>query len=367
MDTKTFLQTYQNQVKPYYNQFFKYWKAEAKKAGTLPTEMLDKFIDIYPRGKQLRGALSVLGYQVSGGKDMEQMHKASIVVELLETSILIADDIFDKDEIRRGVPTIYRQWEKKLPKQKELAQNIAFITALNGYYLALHALSLTKFSPHIIQKALEFYTRSGIFTGFGEAMDIYTPAQTIKQKQSSTDNIHKYKTIWYSAILPLKFGAILANASDARLSKIENYAQILGSIFQIQDDILGSFGDPAITGKANDQDIKEGRWTILIEGLFQTLSKNSLMQKTETKQVSAGEFKKDLEKLKQIMQKSNRTYSDIKIIKQLLTNYQVVDKAKQKAQSLLNEGLKIIAKITKNQDQQDTLKNLLYFVLERKK
>ena len=359
MTIQQLLTTYQTQAKPHYQQFFQFWTQEFQKTGPVTSKLIEKFIDLYPRGKQFRGALSVLGYQLSGGNDLDQMYKASITLELLETSVLIEDDIFDKDEIRRGVPTIHKQWEQELTDldpalQQEMARNMAIITVTNGYYLATHALSRTTLPPQRIQQALEFYSYSVVLTWIGEILDIYSVKTNSSQKKDSAQTIHQYKTIWYTAILPLSFGAILAGAGQKQLDSIKQIATIIGSIYQIQDDILGSFGDPKITGKTNNQDIQEGRWTILIELLSKELSIQTSIQEDE-------------QIFTTLMSKPTRTPEDIQTIKQLLQKYDIVNKAKDIAKQQADKSQHLIPKITNNKDHQNTLKNILQFLLTRQK
>ena len=375
MEAKTLLANYQREVEKIYPQIFAFWQREAQKAGIITQTILVKFFDLYPRGKQFRGALAVLGYELAGGQDRKAILEASVVLELMETAILIADDVFDQDEKRRGVATIHKQWEKFLrhtaldaassPIQTRrsrcntgmtktarihFGESMAQTTAIIGFHLALWVLAQAKFSEKIKNQVLKFYCESLIQTGFGEALDMASSWQSLKAKQGSAKLIHEYKTVRYSTVLPLKFGAIWAGKQDKIwLADLERYALALGRIFQIQDDIIGSFGDPKITGKANDSDIKEGRWTILMEWLW----------------VKAGGADRDM--IQRIMAKSQRLKAEVGQIKALMQKYQVVPLAQKKAQAYLQAGLRVMPNLTRDKKQQDTLTNLLRFMLERNK
>jgi len=357
MEAKEYLVWYKKSSQKYADKFLKKWQREAGEDSQISKEMVVKFIDLYPRGKMLRGALSVLGYQVAGGEDLKEMLKASIVMELMETSILIADDIFDRDEIRRGIPTIHRQWQDKLQVTSFKLQDrihygnsMAQITSIFGFHLIPLVLVETRFTREIKEKALSFYCQGLIKTAFGEALDISSSWQDVKEKQLSSQQIHDAKTVWYSAILPLTFGAILAGKKDDKwFLDLKQYAQILGRIFQIQDDIIGSFGDPKKTGKSNTSDIADGRWTVLVEILWK----------------KAG--KKDREILERVFGKSKRSDSEIKQVKDLMVKYEVVELARKRAERYLKEGLRIIPKITKNKKYEETMRELLYFMIKRAK
>ena len=76
--------------------------------------------------------------------------------------------------------------------------------------------------------------------------------------------MHRLKTAAYSFQAPLVTGALLAGARDDVVEQLEHLAHLLGSCYQIIDDVLGTFGDEAQTGKPTDSDLREGKMTVLI-------------------------------------------------------------------------------------------------------
>jgi len=362
MTAKNFLTWYKKASKKYAERFLAKWQKEAEKAGGIPEELVRRFSDLYPRGKMLRGALSVLGYQAAGGKDLQEMLKASMAMELMETSILIADDVFDRDKIRRGLPTIHEQWKRlatrHLPQatSQHYGESMAHLTSIVGFHLIPLALAETSFSREVKEKALNFYCFSLIQTSFGEAMDISSflfPARS-NSAYAGLDlaglaaKIHQLKTVEYSAILPLTFGALLAGKKKGKwLENLQKYAQCLGRVFQIQDDIIGSFGNPAKTGKSNTSDISDGRWTVLVEVLWEKANA------------------KDKQVLGKIFEKSKRGVGEIKAVKGLMVKYGVVGLARERAQGYLEEGLGMVPKVTGDKKYRETLESLLKFVISR--
>ena len=351
MQVQSFLVNYQKKARPVYENFFKFWQQKANQAGNIPLEMLAKIAALYPQGKQVRGALTVLGFELAGGKMNKDIYQASVMVELMHTALLVADDVFDWDDLRRGQQTIHRQWETYFPKKQEkYGVDMAFDSALMALYLAPLALENTEFDDYSIVKASNYFFRKVVATAWGEALDISTPYQTLKQKQKSVATIHKYKTVEYTGVLPLVFGALLAGKKDKTwLANLEKYGQILGRIFQIQDDVIGSFGDSQKSGKANDSDIKQARWTKLTEVLF-------------TKANS-----KDLKILTKLYEQKSRNNLEIPKIKNLMQKYQVLDEVKVQANKLIKKALAIILKITDNKDHQETLENILEYLVKRDK
>lgn len=380
MRTEEFLKDYKQKTKFIADKFFIKWKKKAGKTNDLPLAMLDKFAKLFPRGKQFRGALMVLGYELVGGKKKKEIIKASVFLELFHTAILICDDVFDRDDTRRGLPAIHEQWEKKatsypsnsalqkggqagkqLPvaSKRHYGNSMAINTGIMGFYLAQIPLLSADFSESRKHQALLEFSRYVVRLVWGEAMDISTELLTRfdlygnSNKRSDlygiAEQIHQLKTVEYTGIMPLKIGAILAGASDKMLSLLEKYGQVLGQIFQIQDDIIGSFGNSTISGKANDSDIKQARWTILVEILMAEAGEN------------------DRKEIKKIYGKEKRKINDVKKIKELMVKYRIVQKAQKKAGGYLKKGLAVVNMITDDPGQQDTLKNLLEFMIERTK
>ena len=81
-----------------------------------------------------------------------------------------------------------------------------------------------------------------------------------------------YKSAKYSVVQPLLLGGTLAGASDELLSTYDAYGRALGEAFQLRDDVLGVFGDPAATGKPAGDDLREGKRTVLVALTLQRCS-----------------------------------------------------------------------------------------------
>jgi len=366
MTAKEFLIWYKKASKKYSETFLAKWQSEAGKAGQVPEEMVGKFADLYPRGKMLRGALSFLGYQVAGGKRMQEILKASIFVELFNTAILICDDVFDSDKIRRGLPTIHEQWKELVSSKKphfahsttlrvtlgarHYGHSMGINTGIMGFYLAQIPLLEANFSIKRKHKALLEFSRFAARLAWGEGMDISSSYPIARLNLAgNARKIHQLKTVEYTGIMPLKIGAVLAGASQKKLELLGKYGESLGRVFQIQDDIIGSFGDPVKTGKSNTSDISDGRWTVLVEILWEKADK------------------KDKQVLRKIFEKSKRGAGEIKVVKSLMVKYEVVGLARERAQRYLRKGLGVVPKVTKDKEHQDTMENLLYFMISRTK
>ncbi|NMB57179.1 polyprenyl synthetase family protein [Candidatus Beckwithbacteria bacterium] len=351
MQILDFLTSYQQQSKPYWQDFLKQWREKSVQSGQINQLIFDKLIEFHPQGKHFRGALAYLFYQIAGGKNTKEMLKASVAVELLQTALLITDDVFDNDDVRRGKPTIHRQWQQYFPAHNlDYGKSMALSTSIIVFHLIPLFLQELQFEDSFKQEALTLYCQKTIETIWGEVLDISTPFMSFDQRKGSYANIHKYKTVAYTAVWPILFGVILSGNKDGVFrQKVEQMAEIIGQIFQIQDDILGTFGEEHKTGKANDSDIKDARWTVLVEYFFSKANEA------------------DYHQFKTIYEQEEIDDNDVKIVKELFLKYQIKKLAEEKNQKLRQQGLSLIPQITDNFDYQQTLKNLLDYLINREK
>lgn len=97
----------------------------------------------------------------------------------------------------------------------------------------------------------------------GQLLDIFLEAQA-NESVDLADSVNRFKTAAYTIERPLHLGASIAGADDELITALRNYGRDIGIAFQLRDDLLGVFGDPAITGKPAGDDIREGKRTVLL-------------------------------------------------------------------------------------------------------
>lgn len=219
-------------------------------------------------GKRLRGAFVYYSYLMFGGNDEEAILEVAAAIEILHTFLLIEDDFMDIAKTRRGNPTIneyYRKYHKQnnfKKSSRHFGNTVAVNAGIIGDHIALEVLNNVNFDYELIRRALSRVNKQIIITTHGQIHDILNE---VKENVSEEDilNVLYWKTGIYTYDNPLQVGAIFAGADDKTLEKVSEYAIPGGVAFQIQDDILGSFGDESKTGKSSDSDIKEGKQTLL--------------------------------------------------------------------------------------------------------
>lgn len=233
--------------------------------------------------KRLRGSFVYFGYNLLGGKKEKDILNASMSIELIHTALLMHDDFMDQDETRRGLPTTH-EYYKKIHKQRNyrfnskhygesMAVNVGDAALLLGYEI----LGKSHFSPTQKIQALNRTLRGIVNTAYGQAYDITLEGKGVATNKDILD-LHLAKTAIYTYENPLHIGAILAGAKESDLELIIEYAIPGGIAFQLQDDILGLFGDPKKTGKPAHSDLRQGKMTLLI---IKALDKANKKQRSE--------------------------------------------------------------------------------------
>jgi geranylgeranyl diphosphate synthase type I len=235
--------------------------AEAAAPGN--NDVLEAVADFVNRGgKRLRGALVVLGHRSRRPESQEAL-RAAAAMELFHAYILAHDDIMDRDDLRRGGPTLHAHF---IDQRDDVHRGLS-LGILGGNLLCAwaHEIILTLPDTVSAMRAIKELARAHSRVVLGQCLDIEpSNAPTVNDVQ----RMHDLKRGEYSFLLPLRLGAVIAGANDVFLNHFTPYATHLGRAFQAKDDLLGVFGDPEITGKPIGADILEGRHTWLAADIF---------------------------------------------------------------------------------------------------
>jgi geranylgeranyl diphosphate synthase type I len=211
-------------------------------------------------GKRVRAVLLGATYEACGGTSPVRM--ALVAIELLQTYLLIHDDWMDDDDVRRGGPSVHAMLRERFGSSR--AGDVAGVLA--GDYaaaLALEALSETPVPPARVTEAVREFARIQTSVIIGQLIDVRAAAKGTP----SVEAMHDLKTGSYTVRGPVAMGAILAGASPDVRAALDAFARPLGVAFQLRDDLLGTFGDPASTGKPRGSDIRQGKRTAIIAEL----------------------------------------------------------------------------------------------------
>ncbi|MGC8556189.1 MAG: polyprenyl synthetase family protein [Conexivisphaera sp.] len=204
-------------------------------------------------GKRLRPFVVVEFYRMFGG-DERDVIPAAAAVELIHNFTLVHDDIMDRDDFRRGVPTVHRVYGEPMAI---LAGDALFAKS----YMALLESSALRRDGEGFRRAVESVTRATVVLCEGQTLDY----QLSKSGSFSADDYYRLVRAKTSAlfIASAELG-VIASSRYEYLDDARGFADNLGIAFQLIDDLLGLIGDPSVTGKPVGSDVREGKKTLPI-------------------------------------------------------------------------------------------------------
>jgi geranylgeranyl diphosphate synthase type I len=220
-------------------------------------------------GKRLRPSFCYWGWRAAGAAPCEEIVRAAASLELLQACALIHDDVMDGSDTRRGRPSAHRVLEAAHREQHWRGDAAQFG---EGAAILLGDLFLTWSD--------QLYTASGLpapavargrarFDSMRAELMAGQYLDLVVQSQDDPDpatiaTVLRYKSAKYTIEHPLQLGALLAGATEDLVAGLGAFGLPLGEAFQLRDDLLGVFGDPAVTGKPAGDDLREGKQTLLI-------------------------------------------------------------------------------------------------------
>jgi geranylgeranyl diphosphate synthase type I len=267
-------------------------------------------------GKRLRGALVLLGCEAAGG-ERELAVPASLGCELLHAYLLIHDDFMDRDELRRGGPTLHVSLGGQ--HGQHLGGSVALLLGSLTQAWAHQLVLRTKVAPERVLRALQVFEDAIAQVTAGQMLDLL--ASRREPTSAEVLEIERHKTGGYTFELPLSLGAALAGAPPELEEALRGYARPLGQAFQIADDLLGTFGSPEVTGKPNASDLREGKRTLLITRALELATAD------------------DARTLRGALGREDMTDADADELRALLSRTGAVDAARRDAERLCAEAL----------------------------
>lgn len=357
MDARDYLREYAKRADKYLAQFFTKKINEVKDIGKggkgvlIAVDMLSRYKKFVQGGKKLRGAQIQLGYEIAGGNKKDVL-PASTCIEIIHSFLLMHDDIMDLDTLRRGSPTIHRQYETEHRKLK-LAKDISHYGISMGIgmgdlgaYLGTEVLLDSNLDAEKKLRAAVYLSRLLQRVVYGQGLDV-----TYEQMKDITEHdvlqIHLHKTSIYTVVGPLKIGALLGGMSNVQINAIEKFGEPVGIAFQLRDDELGLFSEEETLGKPIGSDIREGKNTVL---------------RIKATDIASGGDKKFL---KYAYGNQSITQRDVKKVQDLTIKTGALKYSEELSKELVEKGKRYIPKITKNKKLQDTLSSLADFSILR--
>ncbi len=332
-----FVSQYKGQVDQALEKFF-----IAKMTGRkgIEREAISKLREFTMRGgKRIRPLFMMLGYSLNSDID-NRIVSASVSLELMQSYLLIHDDIIDQSEVRRGGPTFHRMFGY----DERVNEGVSIVCADLSDAFSHEALLEVDFTPERLNSAMKLMSEIVEQTGVGQLMDI-TLSLGDDITLDDVTAIHKYKTAQYTVNGPMKMGAILAGYR--RPERIDGYGIPLGIAFQIQDDILGMFGNEKELGKSVVSDFEEGKKTHLILNTYEMAKKE------------------EVQFIKERLGKKGISNSDFQRVKDIIESCGALEKTRELANGYYSEAVSSINGLTDSIPQRNQLKVMADLMVRR--
>ena len=354
---KTALVEFKEKIDPVLKEILEEEIVEAKNYTSFAVDYMTELKNIAAvGGKRLRPSFVYYTYQLCGGKNLESILKVAAAIELIHVFLLVEDDFMDLADSRRGYPTInetYRKLHQANNFKKEsthFGHSVAVNVGIIADHIASNIILNSEFDLELVKRALNQLNIQIITTGHGQIHDVLNEVRR-ELTQEDIINVLYWKTGIYTYNNPIQVGAILAGANDDQLKMLAEYAIPGGVAFQIQDDILGSFGNEDVTGKSSDGDIVEGKQTLLT--FFANQKGNS----------------KQREVLNRIVGKPDATPKEVEEVRKIFVETGALELTKQKALSLVKEAKTALLKHKDlagwHQEGVDYLEGIADYMIER--
>lgn len=197
-------------------------------------------------GKRLRPTLSLLAARIFDGVEQKVL-PAALALEVFHNFTLLHDDVMDNAETRRGRLCVHRKWNTAT-------------AILSGDQMLIEAYRLLQdIEPKHLPAVLRLFTRMATEICEGQQYDM-----DFERRKEITMDEYMHMIRLKTAVLfanALQIGGLLAGAPQNAQNALYEYGILLGLAFQIEDDYLDCFGNPATFGKATGGDIREGKMT----------------------------------------------------------------------------------------------------------
>ena len=267
-------------------------------------------------GKRIRPVLMLLGY------GLETYHNYT----------LLHDDLMDKADMRRGHETVHRRWDA----------NKAILSGDSMLVLAYERVA--QVPAEKLRDVLDLFTVTALEIGEGQEYDMSFETRNDVTEDEYIEMIRLKTSVLLACAL--KMGAILADAPQEDVDRLYRAGEQLGLAFQLQDDLLDVYGDPAVFGKAIGGDIASNKKTYMLINAYNLANEKQRAElkrwigaKTFNREVKFSEVTRLYDEIgiRQLCEQKINYYFDL--ARQTLDEVNVPDERKQALRHYMDEML----------------------------
>ena len=237
--------------------------------------VIDELCELAAGGKRLRPLFAYWGWRgglidtTEAPEDDAAVLRAVAALEFVHASALVHDDVMDGAATRRGRPATHvgfaaRHGDEGLSGDKELfGVGAAILVGDLALVWSDELLRRSGVSVAALIRARAVWDTMRTEVTAGQYLDLLRAGGGLPGPEGAM-KVARYKSAGYTIQRPLLLGAALAGAGERVRDAYSAIGLPLGEAFQLRDDVLGVYGDPAVTGKSCDDDLREGKQTLLI-------------------------------------------------------------------------------------------------------
>ena len=290
-------------------------------------------------GKRIRPRLCLLAYSLFKDGFTEEILSPAAALEVFHSFTLIHDDIMDKADVRRGVPTVYRKWD----------ENTAI---LSGDVMSIESYKMIAKAPAaVLPEVLKLFSNTAAEVCEGQQYDMDFENMELVPMTDYLKMIGLKTAVLIACAA--KMGALIGGASSEEAELLYKFGYDIGLAFQITDDWLDTYGDPKEFGKAIGGDILNNK-------------KTWLMIKAQNN-ASPAELKGLAAAMEMPIATDEEKSAKIAAVKDLYAQLDVEQQAKEEIVRLHNQAMEHVDLLGLTSEKQDVLKHYAETLLSRKK
>jgi geranylgeranyl diphosphate synthase type I len=234
------------------------------------TAALEEFV--LRGGKRMRPLFAYWGWRSVAPPDRSADADVLLLfsaLELLHACALVHDDVIDASATRRGLPTVHRLFADRHRQRNwhgssdQFGLSTAILLGDLSLVWADDIVTSADLPPDAHRRVQRVWADIRTEVLGGQFLDIVAEASGAETVESAM-NVNTYKTASYTVTRPLQLGAAAAADRPDVQDIFHQVGTDLGVAFQLRDDVLGVFGDPAVTGKPSGDDLRSGKRTVLL-------------------------------------------------------------------------------------------------------
>lgn len=234
--------------------------------------LMERIREFSTRGKLIRGSLVCLGHDLfrdeADAASRDAVLDCAAAMELVQSGLLMHDDIMDRDAVRRGAPTVHSRYGQEAARAgaadpSHVGEALGLCAGDACFFLAFGILARMRAAPAARARVTERVADVLSAVCLAQMLDVRWGAEGREIPEGEVLSMYLWKTARYSFSIPLAAGALLAEAPEDAVGALEGIGERIGIAFQLRDDELGLFGEESEIGKPVGSDIREGKKTVL--------------------------------------------------------------------------------------------------------